>query len=124
MHDSVPLHLLVAAVRSHPPTAQVVPEWLVYAPSDDGDDDREHWYDDRHHDNPCPVLSDDAARLIFEASLWKTWNADPVYAVRWNEKITGAVVEMVDGEYHRFGDDLAAALAFACGAPLPDKETK
>jgi hypothetical protein len=118
MPDLVPLHLLIAAVRSHQPTSTVVPEWLYWESSTEVSE--EHWYDSRHMDNPCPVIADDAARLIFEACMWDYCAKNRVQVVwvenQWCKPVMRA--------FFPLGTDLSAALAFACGVPLPDKETK
>jgi len=117
--SSIPLHALVAAVRAHPPTKDVVPESFRYDDSRVLDDGAWRW----SYEGAC--VPDEIARAAVEAWLWRGPHIDEVEGVVWlDDKYFpgGAVVRMVDQTRHNFGPDLAAALAFACGVPLPGED--
>lgn len=105
----IPLHTIVAAVRQHPPTKDVVVEWLARGP--------DRWFDNRDYDSD---ITADAARLIVEACLWNYCAKNHIQVVWSGDQWCKPVMRA----FNPLGTDLAAALAFACGVPVPDKETQ
>lgn len=113
----------VAAIRSHPPTKDVVPEWLHAIHAETGVPERDIcWVDNRAIF--ARTISDDAARLIVEACMWRHCEGsgastrsvsglDGDWTARWYHISTDT------GDDKDFGPDLLAALMFACGVPLP-----
>lgn len=111
----------VKAIRSHQPTKDVVPEWLVHAP---GSSIQHDWFDDRvcPHETTSGQMHCDAARLIVEACMWRY--GMPCQPGRHPH---GRALMDLSGQYcatrpnecriENFGPDLLAALMFAAGVP-------
>lgn len=116
----IPLYILIAAVRQHETTKHVVPESFRYDDSPTLDDGAWRWTSE----GAC--IPDDIARLAFEAMMFRALaRVNPTDAPPHS-----GVYIAPDGTFEAwhdhgdavsFGPDLAAALAFACGVPLPDE---
>lgn len=128
----IPLHTAVAAIRRHQPTKDVVPHQLRYVDITVAlAEPRGFWKWDCDEYNTRDI-PDDAARLIVEACMWRhhhgTYNAKDIasnghlYLHRgcWN---SAAPANPGSHKYRAFDDDILAALMFACGVPVPTKET-
>lgn len=123
----IPLHTIVASLRAHEPTRDLLPpeEWFWYSPEG-------KWYiglgvpaDEKRH-----------ARLIVEVCLWRAYH-DPYRVIPvekdedWypliiaqndyaeNGELQWAVKRDITGApWTFFGTDICAALCFALGIPM------
>lgn len=136
----IPLPKIVDAVRRQLPG--VIPAWLIHEPVHVQNKTFPARWKESY--GPCDEgwISDDAARLVVEACLWRymtikareeynpehkcasrfvVWNPDKQHWSGHHPFPKGAKVAMLDDTDRTFGDDLCAALAFACGVAVEEE---